>query len=304
MCTHNAHGHRFVKRIPIWRRTAAAETVRGLTQGRKGSRLYISTTRRLAAVDAANGRVLWERDYGGHCCERMALSPDDRVIYAPAFGRAVWYVVDAATGKLLTTVSVIGWPRSTIHGPGNRAYLAAWESNRLLVLDTASNAIVKEVGPFTGSLCPFTLNRRGTLAFANVDGLVGFEVADVSTGLILDRVQVDDYPASDVATYECPSHGIAFRPDETELGVADGVGNQLRIFNATPYPPVEKTSMQLSRQPRWITFSLDGRYAYSSTGDVIDATTQTIVAVLKDEHGTVVESERMVEIDRPSPSPM
>ena len=75
----------------------------------------------------------------------MALSPDGRAIYALAFGWAVWYVVDAATGRLLTTVSVIGWPRSTIHGPGSRAYLAAWESNRLLVLHTASNAIAKEV---------------------------------------------------------------------------------------------------------------------------------------------------------------
>ena len=35
-------------------------------------------------------------------------------------------------------------------------------------------------------------------------------------------------------------------------------------------------------QPGWITFSLDGRYAYPSTGEVID-TTKKIVAALKDE---------------------
>ena len=50
-------------------------------------------------------------------------------------------------------------------------------------------------------------------------------------------------------------------------------------------------------QPRWIVFGLDGRYAYPSTGDVIDVATRKIVAELTDEHGAAVHSEKLLEID-------
>jgi len=93
---------------------------------------------------------------------------------------------------------------------------------------------------------------------------------------------------------------LAFTSDERELWVADGVDNRLRIFDATTYPPVEKSSIQLTRQPRSIAFSRDGRFAYASTGDVLDVATKRIVAALKDEQGKVVESEHMIEIEMPS----
>ena len=50
-------------------------------------------------------------------------------------------------------------------------------------------------------------------------------------------------------------------------------------------------------EPGWVTFSIDGQYAYPSTGDVIDTRTRKIVALLKDEMGRDVQSEKMVEID-------
>ena len=306
--------HRFVKRIPIWPPDPAVENIRGLelapstTSARAGAprrpRLYVSTTRRLGAIDLATGSVLWVQSYRGHCCDKTAASPTGRVIYAPAFGSPEWYVIDPAGGVLVSTVHVIGWPRSTAFSrDGKLAYLAAWESNRLSVADTASNTIAREIGPFSAYLCPFTINRKDSLVFANVDGLVGFEVGDLQTGLVLDRVQVSGYTPAQLGMYECPSHGLAFTPDERELWVADGVDNRLRIFDATRYPPVEKSSIQLTRQPRAIIFAQDGRYAYLSTGDVVDAVSKAIVAVLKDEHGTLVESEHMVEADMPSSAP-
>jgi DNA-binding beta-propeller fold protein YncE len=286
-------GPRLIKRLPLW--TSAPESVRGLTAGPSGSRLYISTTRRLAAVDPVTGRVAWEGDYGGHCCDRAAASPDGQIIYAPAFGKPEWYVIDANSGRLLATVAAIGWPRSAVvPSPGRRAYLAAWEWNRLAVLDTATRSVISEIGPFGGDLCPFTVNHRGTTGFVNVDGLVGFEVVDLGTGLITDRVQIDEYSPEAVARYECPSNGIAFTPDEQELWIADGVGNRLRVFDARNYPPTEKLSIALARQPRWITFSRDGKYAFSSTGDVVDVASKRVVAELRDESGAIVESERII----------
>jgi DNA-binding beta-propeller fold protein YncE len=228
----------------------------------------------------------------------MAVSPDGQTIYAPAFGRAKWYVVDAATGELRTTIAVTGWPRETMYArDGRRAYLAAWDSQVLSVADAASHEVVKTVGPFSASLCPFTLNARATLAFANVDGLVGFEVGDLQTGLILDRVAAEGYDKDAAAAYECPSHGIAFTPDERELWVADGVRNRIQVFDARVYPPVPLAKIDLPAQPRWIAFSRDGRYAYSSTGDIVSAGTRTIVGALEDRDGAKVTSENFLEID-------
>ena len=41
---------------------------------------------------------------------------------------------------------------------------------------------------------------------------------------------------------------------------------------------------------------MDGRYAYPSTGEVIDTKTRKIVAALTDEQKRVVESEKVVEV--------
>jgi DNA-binding beta-propeller fold protein YncE len=295
-----ARNHRFVRRIPVWPAGVGgdAEVVRGAAASARAGRLFISTTSRLAAIDLKTERIVWERRYDSRCCDRLAVSPDGQTIYAPAFGSPKWYVIAAATGDLRAAIAVTGWPRETIYArDGKHAYLAAWESVMLSISDTTSHAIVKEVGPFSASLCAFALNAAGTLAFANVDGLVGFEVGDLQTGLILDRVAAEGYDARAAADYECPSHGIAFTPDQRELWVADGVQNRLQVFDASVYPPVARTTVDLPAQPRWIAFSIDGRYAYVSTGDVIGAADRKIIGALEDAAGAKVVSEHFVEID-------
>ena len=273
------HTHRFVKRISLWppRPGEAVETVRGITAHVQTRRLFISTVTRLAAIDLKTENIVWQQTYDGHCCDRFAVSPDGRTIYAPAFGSPRWYVINATTGNLIATIAVEGWPRDTrFSGDGRSAYLAAWESSTLSIADARVHQIVKTVGPFSASLCPFTVNAKGTLAFANVDGLVGFEVGDLQTGLILDRVAVDDVERDAAAEYECPSHGIAFSPSQRELWLADGVKNRLHVFDAAVYPPAHLAALALSAPPRWITFSLDGRYAYPSSGEIVDAASRRI----------------------------
>ncbi len=43
-------------------------------------------------------------------------------------------------------------------------------------------------------------------------------------------------------------------------------------------------------------FSMDGRYAYPSSGEVIDVKTRKILLTLKDEFNNSVGSEKMVEV--------
>ena len=293
------NGHKFVKRIPTWPQAAGQplEPVRGIAADARARRLFISTIKRLAAFDLVTEKIIWEKTYDGRCCDRIGLSPDGATIYAPAFGAPKWYVIDAANGALLTTIDVMGWPRQAIFSrDGAHVFLSAWESPVLLVADARARKIVREIGPFTTFLCPFTINGRASQVFANVDGLVGFEVGDLQTGLILDRVVIEGYQMEVAETYECPSHGIALTSDERELWVADGVDNRLHVFDATTYPPLASTTVEVRAQPRWLTFGIDGRYVYPSSGDVIDRESKRVVATLEDERGAFVHSERMLEI--------
>ena len=293
------NGHKFVKRIPTWPVVAGQqpELVRGIAASATTRRLFISTVKRLAAFDLVTEKIVWEKTYDGTCCDRLSLSPDGATIYAPAFGAPKWYVIDAATGSQQATIDTIGWPRQAIFArDGSRVFLSAWESNVLSVVDTKTRAVVREVGPFTSFVCPFTINAKASQVLANVDGLVGFEVGDLQTGLILDRVVIEGYQMDIAEKFECPSHGIALTPDERELWVADGVDNRVHVFDATTYPPVASTTVEVRAQPRWITFGIDGRYAYPSSGDVIDRESKKVTATLEDERGLFVHSERMIEI--------
>jgi len=72
---------------------------------------------------------------------------------------------------------------------------------------------------------------------------------------------------------------------------------QVHVFDNTVEPPKQLTSIKVRDEPGWVTFSLDGKLAYPSTGDVIDRATRKIIASLSDEEGRPVMSEKMLEID-------
>jgi len=71
---------RFVKRIPTWEYSAAQEpeNVKGIAVSVPLGMIYVSTVKRLAAWDLMTEQKVWEQTYDGHCCDRMAISPDGK----------------------------------------------------------------------------------------------------------------------------------------------------------------------------------------------------------------------------------
>lgn len=292
-----ADRHRFVKRIPTFtiRDGEPPENVKGVAISAQTGLLYVTTTKRLAALDVKTERIAWNREYEGGC-DRLAISPDGRLLYVPSLEGPHWHVIDARTGDVISRVVTNSGAHNTIYGPdGAFVYLAGLRSPLLNVADPRTHTIAKRVGPFSNVIRPFTVNGRQTLCFVNVNGLLGFEVGDLQTGKMLHRVEVQGYQQGPVKRHGCPSHGIALLPDESELWLADAANSSVHIFDARAMPPKQVTSIRLRDQPGWITFSIDGRYAYPSTGDVIDTRSRQIVAALTDEHGRAVESEKMVD---------
>ncbi len=293
-----AAGHKFVKRIPTWDAPEGkpAENVKGIVANAKTAKIYLSTPKRVACFDLITEKKVWDKEYEGGC-DRMALSPDGRTMYVPSFEGPTWNVVDALSGEVIKKLEPNSGAHNTIYSlDGKHAYLAGLKSPLLRVTDTKTHTITKEVGPFTKAIRPFTINRDQTLCYVNVNELLGFEIGDLKSGKMLHRVEVSGFQQGPVKRHGCPSHGVGLTPDEKEIWVCDAFNERMHIFDNTVMPPKQITSIKLREQVGWITFSIDGKLAYPSTGEVIDVKTKKIITALSDETGRQVHSEKLLEI--------
>jgi DNA-binding beta-propeller fold protein YncE len=294
------NGHKFVRRIHTWEtyRREAIEPIKGIAAHAATGRLFVSTTRRLAAFDLVTDRIIWEKGYDADCCDRMAVSPDGKTIYVPAFEKPKWYVVDAATGDVQTTITTEGEAHNTIYSPTtDRVYLASLRVPRMSVVDAKTNKVIRTIGPFSNQIRPFVINGKETLVYANINNLLGVGVADLTTGKVLHEVSVPGFAKGKPRGHGTVSHGVALTHDEKEVWVADGPNKFVHIFDATTMPPTYKISMQLRDDPGWLTCSIDGKLIYPSSGEVIDIASRNIIATLEDEKGRHVETEKLLEID-------
>ena len=292
------NNYRFVKRIPTagLNKEGKPSNVKGVTVSLATNCIYISTLESLQCLDLTTEKLVWEKQYEGGC-DRMAISPDGKIIYLPSLEKEHWHVIDAKTGDIIKKIVTNSGAHNTIYGQdGRHVYLAGLRSPYLMVADTKNHTVSKEVGPFLASIRPFTINGKQTLCFVNVNGLLGFEVGDLTTGKKLHQVKVEGYEIGPVKRHGCPSHGIGLSPDEKEIWLADAANQRLHIFDASLMPPKQKESILLRDQPGWVTFSMDGKYVFPSTGEVIEASTRKIIASLQDEKGNAVQSEKVVEI--------
>ncbi len=293
------NGHRFVKFIPGkggLKKDGTPSNVKGVDVSLATNCLYVSTLEAIQCIDLTTEKLIWERPYDGGV-DRLSISPDGKIIYVPSLEKEFWTVVDAKTGDVIKKIVTNSGAHNTIYGPdGKHVYLAGLKSPLLNVADAQTHTVTRQVGPFAADIRPFTVNGSQTLVYVNVNGLLGFEVGDLVTGKKLHRVEVQGFNIGEVKRHGCPSHGIGLTPDERELWFCDGANNRLHVFDNTVMPPVQRTTIQVRDMPGWITFSTDGKYAYPSTGDVIDVKTRRIVATLEDGQHNAVQSEKMIEI--------
>lgn len=290
-------GHQFIKRIQTGGldEHGKPRNVKGVCASAALQQVFISTPKTMMALDLLTEQVLWEKEYEGGC-DRMSISPDGLTIYAPSFEADHWNVVDGKSGEVQAKIITKSGAHNTVYGSsGAAAYLAGLKSPFLFVADTSTHTSTRKVGPFSSAIRPFTVNAEETLCFVNVNGLLGFEIGEISSGRKLHRVEVAGFKGGPPKRHGCPSHGIGLTPDENEIWVTDAFNCRMHIFS-NELPPRQIASVELRDQPGWITFSIDGDYAYPSTGEVIDPKTRKVVALLRDENGAAIQSEKMVEI--------
>ncbi len=292
------NNHRFIKRISTQglHPNKTPSNVKGIAVSMPLNSIYISTLESLQRIDLTTEKVVWEKPFEGGC-DRMSISPDGKTMYLPSLEKGFWNVVDCNTGDIIKKIDVFKRAHNTIFGSlGDHVYLDDIASPWLYVSDSKTHILVSKVGPFGNFIRPFTINGKETLVYATVDSLLGFEVGDLKTGKKLDRVVVEGWNMGPVRRHGNPSHGIGLTPNEKELWVCDGHNMRMHVFSAAK-PYRQLTTIPVQDMPGWITFSIDGKYAYPSSGEVIDVKTRKIVTILQDEFYNNVASEKMLEID-------
>ncbi|MDH5400154.1 MAG: hypothetical protein OEX02_18525 [Cyclobacteriaceae bacterium] len=291
------NNHRFVKRIQTkgLKKDGTPSNVKGIAVSIPLNSVYISTLESLQRIDLGTEELVWEIPYAGGC-DRMAISPDGMTMYLPSLEKDFWNVVDCKSGDIIKKITIHSRAHNTIYGPsGKYAYMADIGSPLLYIANTETHTVVKKTGPFSAGIRPFTINSDESLVYVTVNDLLGFEVGDLKTGEKMASINVLGWDKGPVRRHGNPSHGIGLTPDEKEVWVCDGFNMRLHVFDAhSPYQQL--TTIALDDMPGWVTFSMDGQYAYPSSGEVIHSKTRKVLYLLQDEQYNTVSSEKMVEI--------
>jgi hypothetical protein len=287
------NGHRFVRRITI---PLFMEGLRGFVGNAKTHSVYYTTTsRRMGCFDLESEKVVWDRTYDAGC-DRACITPDGTKIYVPT---GWWYrgddsgflVVDAKDGGVLKRISVNAQAHNSIVTLDGKLALLGTETN-LTVFSTSDDSVVRQIkGVGESGVFPFTVDSRNRFAYVCLGKHIGFDVVDLTTGGVPHRVLAGKEPIAN------RTHGAGLTPDETELWISDQKGQKLFVFDATVMPPKEKLHLDLSMGGHgWVTFSLDGRYAWAHTPDVFDVRSKKLVATLKDDNAQPFASSKFIEV--------
>src|SRR5439155_13990667 len=120
--------------------------------------------------------------------------------------------------------------------------------------------------------------------YAEVDGLVGVEVADVKDRKMIHRIQAE--LTDDKSKVGSRSHGLALRPDEKELWECDVEHHEVHIYDITGDKPKQVKTLPMGEKVYWLTFTPDGKRAYVAVRGndevaVVDADTKEILERIK-----------------------
>ena len=278
--------------------------VRGFCAAAPTGMLYMSHMRadagHVVAIDLARQSVVWDRAFQPNT-DRLSCLPDGSKLYVPsneAFTDDSLIVVDAATGDELRRIPISPRPHDSVPSlSGAHVYVETKSSNVIDVVDTGTDTVIEQIGPFAGIAGPFTVDSRETRIYGNVFGIDGFQVGDIVSGAVLATATIAGQTAVADALDQ---HGIALSPDETEVWVNDGVGKlaAVHVFDVTQTPPVARPDVTLDfTAPHWITFSIAGDFAYVSGPKFAGMGTDVIDAVRHVKVGRIGPSEDLLEVD-------
>ncbi len=234
----------------------------------------------LVWIDPATDKVTKRMEIGPEP-NQLAVTPDGKFACVPV-NNGQYEVIDLAQARIIERIETGGRPHNTLcSADGKRMYLAPMGSpKKVTILDVASHKAVGVI-PFSNVVRPIALTRDEKRLFAEVDGLVGIEMADVAARKMIERVPAElSEPQKKVASR---SHGLGIRPDEKEIWECDVEHHDVHVYDITRSRPRQIATIPVGSQVYWLTFSPDGKFCYVSArgaGEVavIDTASKQVIA--------------------------
>jgi hypothetical protein len=296
-------GHRLVKTIDTVR---DVDDVRGVAASAATGRLYVTYRTRSGAgmiycLSVYDDAVLWNRAIDPDV-DRLAIHPDGQLLYVPTFegGSADFInVLDARTGDVVRKVHFSNRSHDTLFpasGPLFQETKAEDGSGKYLYLIDPQSYGVSRVGPYDGVLGPYAVDGMSRYVVNNVRGLWGMQVAELKSGHIV-TASLAEHPPGEPGLL----HGIGWTPDEREVWQSSSASDP-HIFvwsMRDPMAPVlvERVSMKSRQGAHWLTFDIEGNYAYVAPNKSSDDGTEIFDAHTRKSLAVIGSSEDMIEID-------
>ena len=255
------------------------------------------------------GELLWIDRISREIRHRLKVGPQPHAIAVTPNGKWVYvacrdghyWIIDAKQKAVVARINTGGRPHNTIaHPNGRRVYLSPQGTpKRVTIIDPTKGHQIVGFMAFSASVQPPALAPRKNLFFQHVDGLNGFEVADLETNALLTRIDhsrsigLPVWPASlgflDFSGLnQC--RGLAVRPGEAEIWSVCGAIATIHGLSVTETPGQSKFKelghIKLPSRGYWLTHSPDGRYTFialAETGHVaqVDSDSRRIIRLLK-----------------------
>ncbi len=280
------------------RRLVVGANPHGIAATSEGETVYLSLERN----GEARGELIWvnrrtfeieHRLEVGPEPHAIAVTPDGRWVYVPCRDGHYW-VIDGTRREIVARIETGGRPHNTMVAPdGSHVFLSPMGSpERVSIVDPDVGHRVVGTISFSSSVRPPAIAFSRNLFFQHVDGLNGFEVADLDTRTVIARVEhsaglgIPVWPArlgflGLSGLSRC--HGLAVRPGDREIWSICGTNATVHALADRTFP--EEAHLDLPGKGYWLTFSADGRYVFvalsaESQVAMIDAETREIVRIL------------------------
>jgi YVTN family beta-propeller protein len=251
---------------------AAADFLLVTIEGRKPGELVW--------IDPQTDRITRRMDVGP-APNQLAVTPDGKTAFVPCED-GYWDVVDVGKAKVQKRIYTGGRPHNTLRSPdGKHMYLAPMGSpKKVFIVDVAKQEIVGEI-PFSNVVRPIALDAEEKRLYAEVDGLVGIEVADIAQHKMIHRVQAD--LPNEQRKVASRSHGLGIRPDQKEIWECDVEHHDVHIYDITGDTPKQIATVPIGSRIYWLTFSPNGKTCYVSARganavSVVDTATKKVTA--------------------------
>jgi YVTN family beta-propeller protein len=251
----------------------------------------------LIAIDPLTDKIT-RRMAVGPAPNQLAVTPDGKFAYVPV-NDGYYEVVDLTQFKIVERIFTGGRPHNTLCSPdGKRMYLAPMGApKKVTIVEVATHKPIGEIA-FSQVVRPVALTKDEKRLFAEVDGLVGIEMADVEARKMIHRIPAELTDEQKKAASR--SHGLGIRPDQKEIWECDVEHFDVHVYDITGDRPKQIATVPIGSQVYWLTFTPDGKTCYVSargTGEVAAVDTESKKVVARIPVGK--EPKRLVVVTPP-----